>query len=998
MPMMKIHIQRSSLFFLLFSLFGLFQASAQSSTPIWANKFQSTGDNSDRLYKIAPAGNGDFVATGYTTREGNYRDIFTVKLNSAGDSIWSRSWNGLENGNDEASLVITDVLGNTYVAGFTDAGNKQDDIVLLKYDANGTLLWDTTWNSSAYLDDYPTGLALDGNANVLICGIAEPDTITGSNDYITLKIAPSGGLLWQNQYSRPTITGGKDEANAIVVDASGNVYVTGRSSNGLDDDFVTIKYDGNTGTALWTQLYNSGNGDDRAADIALDNAGNVVVVGRNDNGNNDDIRILKYSAAGILQWSRFYNGPSNQNDRGLKITTDLSNNVYVAGQTDVNTTIVTNYDFVVLKYNSSGTVQWARTEGYAALQNDIPNSIAVDASGRVFATGRSDQDPDPLVTNDDCMTVAFDAAGTKLWTNYVSGSGTGGNDEGFSLVVDNTTGELLLAGGSENNGTQKDGLLVRYQAAGSEVWKKEINGEGDLSSSARSMVVDVNNRVYYAGYVYIEDDERDALIAAVDNNGQPVCSIHFNGSNDEDDEFQSIGVDGSGFIYATGYTKSLDRKSDFFTVKWNPFSCDTVWTRTYNHSSNQSDRAESLVVDAAGNVYVTGRSDQDPNDTLDNNDIVTIKYDSNGNQLWLQRYNGTGNLRDEPAKIMLDNSGHVLVCGRTENIQNDDFIVLKYDPVTGNPSWAAPAVYNGPFSNDDRALDMTVDASNNIFVCGYSQTSSGNATDDAAIVKFDAGGNFVSFFPYDGLGLGNDQAVGITHDQQDNIYAILYTDDDISPLVSNYDYLTIKFDNNLNQLWGTPPIYNSPVNGDDYPVSISVNGAGDVYVTGTSEYDTTGGRVNQNWATIRYNSSGQQSWVANYDGSGNRDDSPNALTLRGNALWVAGFSISSGIDQKDATVLRYDLSTGIADGDGLQTEAGLRVFPNPAHGIANLQADASAIGSVLMIYNSNGQLVLEQKITAAITQFDSSVLPAGIYQCMISQNGSAASSIRFIVQ
>ena len=97
-------------------------------------------------------------------------------------------------------------------------------------------------------------------------------------------------------------------------------------------------------------------------------------------------------------------------------------------------------------------------------------------------------------------------------------------------------------------------------------------------------------------------------------------------------------------------------------------SCDTVWTRTYNFSANQSDKVESMIVDAAGNVYITGRSDSDPNDTIDNNDIVTIKYNTNGSQQWLQRYNGIGNLRDEPSKIILDNSGHVLVCGRMEKL------------------------------------------------------------------------------------------------------------------------------------------------------------------------------------------------------------------------------------------------------------------------------------------------------------------------------------------
>ena len=132
-------------------------------------------------------------------------------------------------------------------------------------------------------------------------------------------------------------------------------------------------------------------------------------------------------------------------------------------------------------------------------------------------------------------------------------------------------------------------------------------------------------------------------------NGDTLCRYRYNGSNDDDDELSAVGIDASGYVYAAGYTKSIDQKSDFFTMKWDPATCDTVWTRKYNGAVSQADRIEDMVVDPAGFVYVTGRSDTDLNDTLDNNDIVTIKYDANGNQLWLRSYNGTGNLRDEPS-------------------------------------------------------------------------------------------------------------------------------------------------------------------------------------------------------------------------------------------------------------------------------------------------------------------------------------------------------------
>ena len=86
---------------------------------------------------------------GYTTKPGNYRDFLTVRVNGNGDTLWVRTKNGAGSGNDEALLVRVDANNNVYVAGFADGGNTQDDIYVLKYDINGTLLWDTTWNNSS---------------------------------------------------------------------------------------------------------------------------------------------------------------------------------------------------------------------------------------------------------------------------------------------------------------------------------------------------------------------------------------------------------------------------------------------------------------------------------------------------------------------------------------------------------------------------------------------------------------------------------------------------------------------------------------------------------------------------------------------------------------------------------------------------------------------------------------------------------------------------------
>lgn len=965
---------------------------------MWSSSYDGSGDNSDRFNKIVPVNNtGNLVAVGYEIREGNYRDFLVVKYDSNGDTIWKRTYDGfgLGIGNDEAITVAVDVLGNIFVTGYADWDVQQDNILLLKYDSNGNLLWATNWNGSAFFDDMPTALVLDPSGDVLITGYTEPDTVTGSEDYITLKFASStGSLVWQAQFNRPGVVSGKDEAYGLAVDALGDVYITGRSSNGIDEDIVTIKYNGVTGISIWTLIYNSGNGDDRGLALTLDNAGNVLVTGRNDNGNNDDIRTIKYSATGVLQWSKFYNGPANQNDRGLAIAVDATDNVYVTGQTDVDNTIVTDYDILTIKYNSAGVAQWSRIEPGNALQDDIPSAMAVDAAGNVIITGKSDQDPNLFVNDNSFITVFYTTDGVKQWSQNYAGSRTGGSDISSSVCTSGSS--IYIAGGSENNITQKDGAVIKYDYAGNEVWVETYNGKGDFSQSARALVVDANNRSYAAGYTFDEDDMRDLLLISMEINGDTLCRYSFNGSNDEDDELTAIGIDASGFVYAAGYTKTIDQKSNFFTMKWNPATCDTVWTRQYNGAFNQADRIEDMIVDPAGFVYVTGRSDTDPSDTLSNNDIVTIKYDSDGNQLWIQSYNGTGNLRDEPARIIFDNAGKILVAGRAENIQNDDFIVLKYEPATGNPVWASPALYNSPFSNDDRGLDVTVTSTNDIFVAGYSQTGQGDSPDDAAIIKFDVNGNFAGFFGYDGLGTGNDQVVNITHDASDNIIAVLLTDVDPNPLVSNYNILTIKFDNNLNQVWSAPAEYNSAINGDDLPIDLAVNNAGDIFVVGASETDSVAARVNRNWVIIRYAPSGAQTWVTTFDGSGADDDEPNTLAIRGTSLWVAGYTVGNGT-QKDLTINRYDISTSVSFAP--RTAFAVQAFPNPMSEVAFMDFEQPlASGSMLEVLDLAGKVVQRNQVVGSRVTLERTGWEAGLYLVSIVTPEGDRYLARLIVQ
>jgi hypothetical protein len=145
--------------------------------------------------------------------------------------------------------------------------------------------------------------------------------------------AQGGVPLWTNRYNGPA--NGEDFPNAIAVDKSGNVFVTGYSSNGSNDDYATIKYSAD-GVSLWTNHYNGlGNGDARA--IAVDSGGNVFVTGVSWTANGPGAyATIKYSKDGVLLWTNLYKGlPGGNGASAFAIAVDgsdtcLCNGIFLA--------------------------------------------------------------------------------------------------------------------------------------------------------------------------------------------------------------------------------------------------------------------------------------------------------------------------------------------------------------------------------------------------------------------------------------------------------------------------------------------------------------------------------------------------------------------------------------------------------------------------------------------------------------------------------------------
>jgi hypothetical protein len=428
--------------------------------------YNGPGNQIDKCTAIAQDVTGKVYATGVSFGGSSTReDIATIKFSEDGDFLWVRRYDGTGHNLDYANAMTLDKYANVYVTGWSrwGAGQETEDIVTIKYDANGNLQWVARYDGTVgdcHQYDHGHAIVVDEGGNVYVTGLSH-----GNNniheDYITLKYSPSGVLLWDRRYNSPS--NNVDAAWSISLDGVGGVYITGESylnSKGLD--MVTIKYN-TAGTQQWLARYNnnSANGDDRGCEVVTDRLGNSFVTGSSYNGTTGklDYYTIKYNTAGTEQWAKRYNGSGNDTDAATGIDIDVHGNVYVTGYS--KGTGSANYDYTTIKYSGiDGSQMWLNT----------------------YNGGSVDKAWDVKVFKKSCAADMWEEGDIPCWdiAIYVTGQSTG-------------------------IGTSNDFLNIRYSEVGVQSWVNRFNGPTNSSDAAYSIAINDGHPIIYAGGSFAND-------------------------------------------------------------------------------------------------------------------------------------------------------------------------------------------------------------------------------------------------------------------------------------------------------------------------------------------------------------------------------------------------------------------------------------------------------------------------------------------------------------
>ena len=488
----------------------------------WKKDGTNIGTNSSTY---TPTATGSYTVTanaaGFNPKTSAVVTV-TASIISSGNALWARTVSAGSN-NSSFNAVACDQSGNVYAVGVQEGNGSYeygtgvtssgpyvvDNVVLVKYDASGTAQWARTVSPGAAASWF-NAVACDQSGNVYAAGYQEG--------------------TWSYEYG----TG---------------VTATGASS---DKNIVLVKYDA-SGTAQWARTVSAGLYASYFNAVACDQSGNVYAAGVQERtgsyeygpgvtatgtggayGSASNVVLVKYDASGTAQWARTVSAGLYASYFNA-VACDQSGNVYAAGVqegksceygTGVTATAATGEyvlsNVVLVKYDSSGTAQWARTVS-AGSGSSIFNAVACDQSGNVYAagcqykTGSCEYGPGVSATgvygDENVVLVKYDSSGTAQWARTVS---AGSGSSIFNAVACDQSGNVYAAGEQWGNGSYeygtgvsatgpgggaygvKDVVLVKYDASGTAQWERTVSA-GASNSSFNAIACDQSGNVYAAG-------------------------------------------------------------------------------------------------------------------------------------------------------------------------------------------------------------------------------------------------------------------------------------------------------------------------------------------------------------------------------------------------------------------------------------------------------------------------------------------------------------------
>ncbi len=785
-------------------------------------------DTSGSAYVTGYSYIGNFPATpgAYQSQRVSARDVFVLKLDSAGQPVYATLLGG--EGDDYGTAIAVDNSGRAVVAGSTASasfpvtpGAPQTSKTgfsvpfVARFSADGSKLEFCTYLGG--YGDAINAIALDPSGAIVLAGLATTDQISVTSDALRGRRQNQDGFLLKLDggdfsVTYATFIGGaaNDAVRAMRIDGDGNIWLAGTT---YSTDLETSKSaaqpkPGGGGDGFLMKLnpagkevshlsYFGGKGADSVTALAIDGAGFVLAGGETSSpdlpvsspmqatyGGGVTDAFLAVFDKDVQPVSCTYLGGASE-ERLTGIALDPSGDPWLAGYTLSADFPVTSgawraalstggADGFLTRFGSLGTIQLYSTYvgGGGGSRSETASDVVVDSSGAAIIVGTSSSTDFPVTSGSlrtvpagstDAFVSRLSSDGTTLLFSTYLGGGAADNAAAVALVPD---GSILVAGSTYSSDFPvTDGAAQAKLAGGSDAWISRLSADG--------------SQLLYSTYLGGSGTDSAAALAS-----------HAGG------DFFVVGSTTSGnFPFTAGSYQTPIAGNDVFAAR---FSAEgkPVWAARAGGSS--SDLPYSAAVDASGRLFIAGSTDSMDFPATSGvlqgasgggRDGFLLQLNADGALLAFSTYLG-GTNSDEIRRIVLEPGGDVIAAGFTNSSNfpattgtfrtalagnSEDGFIARVKPDGSTIIWSTFVGANGT----DRIYAMAVDSSSNVIVGGVTSSASFPTTSqnafqtsnrggyDGFILKLSADGKTLAFSTYLG-GSQNEWVYGLALDAAGN--------------------------------------------------------------------------------------------------------------------------------------------------------------------------------------------------------------------------------------
>ncbi len=296
----------------------------------WTKTFGGANDN-EYGFCVQQTTDSGYIVSGVASSFADVSgDMYLIKLNISGDTMWTRTYGGI--GGEWGSFVQQTNDGGYILTGQTPAfGAGGFDAYLVKVDAAGNLSWTKTYGGSGLEIGYAVQQTSDGG--YILTGQIDSYG-AGSGDFYLVKTDSLGGVVWTKAYGK-----GGTEAGVTIKQTTDGGYIIGGTSEDalgpLGPNMCLIKTNA-VGDTLWAKLY-GGAMIDECYEVVQTTDGGYIMCGKSfsfSTSGDYDVYVVKVNAQGILQWSKTYgaSGSGSKNDIGYSIQQTFDGGYIVSGE------------------------------------------------------------------------------------------------------------------------------------------------------------------------------------------------------------------------------------------------------------------------------------------------------------------------------------------------------------------------------------------------------------------------------------------------------------------------------------------------------------------------------------------------------------------------------------------------------------------------------------------------------------------------------------------